>query len=109
MPSPKSDATRKLGEALRRARGSQLSQQNVAEAAGIHVSNYGEYERGEREIGLHMLIRVAWVLGVDPSELLVGIGAVDVPGFDGLPTAQRIREEWENRRELLKGAQKAIR
>ncbi|HKT55586.1 MAG TPA: helix-turn-helix transcriptional regulator [Microbacterium sp.] len=109
MATPKSDATRKLGEALKAARGRQISRQNVADAAGIHLTNYGEYERGEREIGLHMLIRIAYVLGTTPSELLSGIDAHDVPGFDTLPTAQQTRDEWDHRRKLIRDAQSATR
>lgn len=107
MSTPKSDATRKLGEALIAAR-QQASQQDVADAAAIHVSNYGQYERGETEIGLHMLIRVSHVLGTTPAELLAGITDVDVPAVPELPTALDVREARARQRDLLR-AQRATR
>lgn len=107
MSIPKSDATRKLGEALIAAR-KQASQQDVADAAAIHVSNYGQYERGETEIGLHMLVRVAHVLGTTPTELLVGITDEDVPAVLDLPTAFDVREARARQRDLLR-TQRATR
>ena len=107
MSIPKSDATRKLGEALVAAR-RQASQQDVADAAAIHVSNYGQYERGETEIGLHMLVRVAHVLGTTPTELLAGITDVDVPAVPDLPTAFDVREARARQKALLE-TQRATR
>lgn len=101
MSTPKSDATRKLGEKLVAARG-QASQQDVADAAAIHVSNYGQYERGETEIGLHMLVRVSHVLGMTPAELLEGITDRDVPAIPDLPTAFDVRDARARQRELLR-------
>lgn len=91
MSQYKSDATRKLGEALHQAR-RQASQENVAEAALINVRNYGAYERGETEMGLHMLFRLAKVLGTTPAALLVGIDEDDVPDIAHLNTAWEVRE-----------------
>lgn len=53
---------------LRRER--QLSQEALAELAGIHRNYLGGIERQERNVGLDNLDRIARALGVTPSELL---------------------------------------
>ncbi|WP_296194853.1 helix-turn-helix transcriptional regulator [uncultured Microbacterium sp.] len=92
MPSAKSEAVRKLGEAMRAARNNAgLSQDDVSTAAGIDASNYGMYERGEIEAGVHMLVRIAFALGVEASELMAEIGPADVPGASALLTGADVR------------------
>lgn len=100
MAQQRSEATIKLGDALRRARGQQVSQEDVASAALINVRNYGAYERGETEMGVHMLVRLAAVLGTTPARLLddAGISVGDVPESEGLETAISAREARLSRR-----------
>jgi transcriptional regulator with XRE-family HTH domain len=56
---------------LRRAKA--LSQEALAELAELHRNYVGGTERGERNLGLRNIVRLARVLGVTPSELLRGL------------------------------------
>lgn len=47
-----------------------LSQEEVSELAGIHVSTYGRIERGENNPPLQTVDKIARALKVKPSELL---------------------------------------
>ncbi len=53
---------------LREARG--LSQEKLAEAAGIHRAEVGFVERGEREVGIALAWRVADGLETPLAELV---------------------------------------
>jgi transcriptional regulator with XRE-family HTH domain len=50
-----------------------LSQEALAHRAGIHPSYQGGVERGDRNLGLVNLLRIANALGVDPGSLVEGI------------------------------------
>ncbi|MEX0741977.1 MAG: helix-turn-helix transcriptional regulator, partial [Phycisphaeraceae bacterium] len=54
---------------LRHGRGWTLEQ--LAEAAGMHWTYLGSMERGERNVSLINIVRVARALGVGPEELVV--------------------------------------
>jgi transcriptional regulator with XRE-family HTH domain len=56
---------------LRKARG--LSQEELAEIAELHRNYIGGIERGERNVALLNILRLAQALGVSLSELLEGI------------------------------------
>jgi transcriptional regulator with XRE-family HTH domain len=58
---------RRIAE-LRAARG--ITQQMLADLAGIERSHLARLESGEREAGLRMLEKVANALSVKPSSLL---------------------------------------
>lgn len=53
---------------LRRERG--LSQEDLADELGVHRTYMGGVERGERNLTLRSLERLASRLGVDPVSLL---------------------------------------
>jgi transcriptional regulator with XRE-family HTH domain len=64
---------RRLGDNLRRerlARG--LSQEAFADILGVHRTYMGGLERGERNVTLQTIERLAERLGVDPARLLSG-------------------------------------
>jgi len=55
---------------LRVARG--MSQEDLAEAAGVHRTYVSSLERGLRNVGLDNVYALADALGVEPSELFTG-------------------------------------
>lgn len=66
------DLQRLLGENLRRyrlARG--LSQEAFADVVGVHRTYMGGLERGERNLTLRSVERIASLLDLDPVELLL--------------------------------------
>lgn len=52
---------------LRRA--AELTQEGLADAAGLHWTYIGQIERGERNPTYKNLLKLAKGLGVDPAEL----------------------------------------
>ena len=58
---------------LRRERG--LSQEDLADEIGVHRTYMGGVERGERNLTLRSLERLAERLGVSPLSLLEDTGA----------------------------------
>jgi transcriptional regulator with XRE-family HTH domain len=46
-----------------------ISQEELADQAGLHRTYLGSIERGERNVGLINVIRIAGALGVVPSVL----------------------------------------
>ncbi len=75
---PISDATREFGERVR-ARRLDLgkSQEQLARDSSLHWSYLGQVERGQRNVTLHNILKLAEVLGVDPCELVRGLRAPD--------------------------------
>ncbi len=47
-----------------------LSQEELAERAGVHRTYVGMLERGEKNVTIYNIERIAGALGVDPSVLL---------------------------------------
>ncbi|RKR74715.1 helix-turn-helix domain-containing protein [Frondihabitans australicus] len=94
MPGPTSDASRVLGERIRDERlRLGLSQDDIANLAGMNVSNYGKIERGIGNPVLITIVRLAVVLGVDPGSLVAGIGAEHLPdGQETYTAADFVRE-----------------
>ncbi|MCU0518228.1 MAG: helix-turn-helix domain-containing protein [Oscillatoria sp. Prado101] len=65
---------KKFGEQVRnfrKARG--LSQEELAELAGLHRNYIGGIERGERNVALLNILRLAKALEISPSDLLKGL------------------------------------
>lgn len=66
------NALKRLGAAIRAQRhASGLSQEALADASGIDRSHMGKVERGERNVTLLNLLRIAASLGTKASTLLV--------------------------------------
>jgi transcriptional regulator with XRE-family HTH domain len=49
-----------------------MTEQEVADLAGISIEEYKEYENGEKDIPISAIYSTAAALGVDPTELLLG-------------------------------------
>lgn len=63
----------RLGDNLRRERAARgLSQEAFADILGVHRTYMGGLERGERNVTLQTIERLAERLGVDPTSLLAG-------------------------------------
>jgi transcriptional regulator with XRE-family HTH domain len=77
MPKPRSKPPSKekvqvtFGAAVRaRREARRLTQEQVAELAELHVNYLSSVERGERNIGLHNIARLAYALDMTVSALL---------------------------------------
>jgi transcriptional regulator with XRE-family HTH domain len=80
MPTPPDQdakqASAAFGKRLRELRKRQeLSQDALANATDIHPTAIGRMERGSREPRLTTILRLAQGLGVQPGELLDGLGS----------------------------------
>lgn len=63
-----------FGERLRQLRNERgLSQEQLAEASGVHRTYVGHVERGESSPTLYSIVRFASGLGVDPGRLVEGM------------------------------------
>jgi len=63
-----------LGKAVRKRRLSMgLSQEALAERADLHWTYIGGIERGERNVSLINIVRLARALDLTPARLLAGI------------------------------------
>jgi len=68
------DPRAQLGEAVRKKRlALKLSQEGLAERADLHWTYIGGIERGERNVGLLNIVKVARALETTASQLLNGI------------------------------------
>jgi transcriptional regulator with XRE-family HTH domain len=67
-------AQEKLGHKIRELRiAIELSQEELADASGLHRTYIGSVERGERNISLQNIVAIARALSVSPSILFEGI------------------------------------
>jgi transcriptional regulator with XRE-family HTH domain len=77
-----SPATKTLGQRVRARRQELgLSQEALADQTGVHWTFLGQVERGQRNINLHNLLKVAAGLEIDPAELVRGL----------LPPAEKVK------------------
>jgi transcriptional regulator with XRE-family HTH domain len=68
---PLSPATKALGARVRARRLELgLSQEALADRAGVHWTFLGQVERGQRNLSLHNLLKVAAGLEIDPGDLV---------------------------------------
>lgn len=67
IPAPRCTLARNIRR-LRAARG--ISQEALAEIAGLHRTYVGSIERSERNISIDNIGKLATALGVTPSKLL---------------------------------------
>jgi transcriptional regulator with XRE-family HTH domain len=64
-----------FGERMRELRAREgISQDGLSHASGIHSTSIGRIERGGREPRLTTILRLAHGLGVEPGELVNGLG-----------------------------------
>lgn len=78
MPSAASSAlnetTRVFGERVRQRRLELgLSQEAAAVRCGIHWTQLGKVERGQRSLRLETIVKIAAGLEVDPGKLVAGL------------------------------------
>ena len=68
------NATEELGQRIRARRHAlDLSQEAFAAEVGLHRTYIGAVERGERNVTVLTLLRIAAALGVDAAELVEGL------------------------------------
>jgi transcriptional regulator with XRE-family HTH domain len=68
------EAAREFGARVRQAREARgLSQESLADEAGLHRTYVGSVERGERNVSLINILRLADALKVAPGKLLDNI------------------------------------
>ena len=73
---PISEAAREFGERVRMRRLQLgMSQEELARDASLHWSYLGQVERGQRNLTLHNILRIAEMLEIDPGKLLRGLQA----------------------------------
>lgn len=77
VPNPacrRMSAAEVFGERVRELRIAQgFSQESFPEAADLHRTYIGSVERGERNVSLNNIVRLARALGVDVAELTGGL------------------------------------
>jgi transcriptional regulator with XRE-family HTH domain len=65
----------RLGKSVRARRKTlDMSQEALADYAGIDRSHIGKIERGERNVTLLNIVRIAEAMGCKPSEILIDAG-----------------------------------
>ena len=73
-PRTDQDVSNEFGERLRDLRSTAgLSQERLAQDAGVSWSTVSQIERGQRAVRLVTLLRLAVALGTDPAELVRGL------------------------------------
>jgi transcriptional regulator with XRE-family HTH domain len=71
---PRHEYARQFGQRVRERRlALGWSQEQLAEVVGLHWTYVGSVERGERNVSLQNICKLAAALEVDPAELVAGI------------------------------------
>lgn len=63
-----------LAKAIRAVRGNRISQEGLADAAGIERAHYGKIERGKVNVSFLNLLKIARALNTDLSEIIKRAG-----------------------------------
>lgn len=61
--------------AFRQAMSPSTTQEQLADKAGMHRTYIGHLERGEVNVGVYNLVRLANTLGIEPADLVRGLRA----------------------------------
>lgn len=73
---PNSNAVELFGERVRARRHELgLSQEQLADACGLHWTFVGQVERGRRNLSLRNILKLAAGLQIDPGDLVRGLPA----------------------------------
>lgn len=65
---------KRLGGNIRRYRSMKgISQEELAEICSLHRTYIGSVERGERNVSLQNIVKIAYALDVTPQDLLDGV------------------------------------
>ena len=79
MSSPRFEASRILGERLKKRRTElRISQVDVANLSQVDLANYGRVERGIGNPTFMTLLQRAVTLEIEPSELLEGLADLEL-------------------------------
>ena len=74
---PLSPATAEFGRRVRERRNELgLSQEALADRSELHWTYFGQVERGQVNISLHNILRIAEALEVDAGKLVAGLRTV---------------------------------
>lgn len=74
MAAPVSDSLAEFGVRVRARRNELgLSQEALADKSGLHWTFVGQVERGQRNLSLHNLLKLAAALDIDPGQLITGL------------------------------------
>jgi transcriptional regulator with XRE-family HTH domain len=78
MAAPRSEVTRNLGIRVRELRhGREFTQENLAERADLSWSYVSQVERGQHNLGVENLLKLARALDVPPGELVNNLALPD--------------------------------
>lgn len=91
MPvKPLSPATAELGARVRARRHElDLSQEGLAAASGLHWTFVGQVERGQRNLNLKNLLKLAEGLDIDPGKLVTGLTSAEHGARDSAPKSRK--------------------
>jgi len=86
VPETRRSAFAVVGERIRVIRVERnLTQEDVAHAAGMNLSYYGKLERGQNNPTLDTLIRVAEAIGASLPEVVAGLDTAQLPDRTAWP------------------------
>lgn len=97
-----SEITKILGKRIRNYRmAKKLSQEKLAELAGCHPTYIGQLERGEKNVTVESLERVALALEISLSVLFEKLGGKEAAGSIPLACYELLAEKTKEEQEQL--------